>query len=170
MNFKVVKCLEESLLSRLSTSFVKDNSISDELLESFLQIYHEPIIDAFGLLDKQEKLVKENNLTDMISENKSDMLYLVSELVAENDTNNERNTFSGLKRSIYQVKGSIGLNSYVFKNLSYCSCEYFKLNVLNDAENIYCKHIILVKLALAMKKIQIKKFNQKYILDLIKSA
>lgn len=139
--------LEINLLEQLEITFEKDNLITDDLLESFYFIYKNPLLEALNQIDKHD-----------LNNSSSGSANLLATCIKCESSD----------RCIYQVKGSIGINYYLFKCLNFCSCSSFKYNVLNKNEYIYCKHIIIVKLLKAMNKISLKHVKDTEFVELIK--
>ena len=154
-DFVAFKDLEKNLLEQLELIYEKEKNISDDLLESLYFIYKSPLLEALNQIDKQNEQNEQNAKTGKpqpLDQN------LATCIVSESQP----------PRVIYQVKGSIGINYYLFESLKFCSCSSFKFNVLSKNEYIYCKHIIIVKLLKAMNKINLKHVKDTDLVELIK--
>jgi predicted nucleic acid-binding Zn finger protein len=150
----VYKDLESDLLEQLRVAFERENTISDELLESLYFIYKGPLLEALNQMDKHE--LDKQKATDHNATTESSSL--VSLLKSEKHPN----------RFVYQVKGSMGINYYLFERLSFCSCSSFKYDVLGKNEYFYCKHMIMIKLLKAMNKLHVKIVKDTELIDFIK--
>lgn len=148
-DYVVYKDLEKNLLEQLELTFERDNCISDDLLESLYFIYKNPLLEALNQIDKQNELQSRSELT--IDQ------HLAVCYISES------------KRLLYQVKGSIGINYYLFESLNFCSCSSFKYNVLSKSEYLSCKHLIIVKLLKSMNKITFKHVKDIDLTELIKT-
>lgn len=143
-DYQVVREIESSLLDQLKIVYEKEKSISDEILESLYYVYKAPLLEALNQIDKQDQSDKTASLVTLMKSVSS-------------------------SRSVYQVKGSMGLNYYLFDDhINFCTCSSFKYNVLNKFEYICCKHVILVKLLVAMNKVPVKMIKDVELADLIK--
>ena len=167
----ILNNLEKTLLDDLKFSYEKEKCIGDELLESLHFFYKNPLLEALNQIDKFEK-----DLIDDISNvtNKQGSLVTLikcirslksNELALNVNTREEVKTENSL---IYQVKGSIGINYYLFENINFCSCSSFKYNIFHKFDFIYCKHVVLVKLLNAMNKIAVKYVKENEFIELIK--
>ncbi len=154
IDFNAIRQLETNLLDELMVIYEKEKLISDDLLESLYFVYKNPLLEALNQIDKFDAKAKSTNLFEQI-ENNCDLVTLIKCETVPN-------------RCIYQVKGSLGINYYLFESLNYCACSSFKYNVLNKNEFIYCKHMVLVKLLKAMNKIDIRFVKESELVDLIK--
>lgn len=153
-DYAVYKDLEKNLLDQLEIHYERESTISDDLLESLYFIYKAPLLEALNQIDKYN----EQKLKQDTANNNQAEQYLCQCIVGEPKSN----------RMVYQVKGSIGINYYLFESLTFCPCTSFKYNVLTKSDYIYCKHIILVKLLKAMKKISFKHVKDTDLYELIK--
>jgi len=151
-DYVAYKDLEKNLLEQLELTFEKENNISDDLLESLFFIYKAPLLEALNSIDKQNELKAKADRPQPFDQ------HLAMCIVSETRP----------PRAVYQVKGSIGINYYLFECLNFCSCSSFKFNVLSKHEYIYCKHIIIVKLLKAMNKITFKHVKDTDLVELIK--
>jgi predicted nucleic acid-binding Zn finger protein len=138
-HLKLITNLETNLLEKLKETYLINQQIPDSLLESLYFFYKNPLLEALHLLDKYNQT---NCVTEIYNEN--------------------------ITRKIYQVIGSTGYYYYLFSNHSFCTCSSFKFNILKNSEYIYCKHIIVIKLSLALNKFNKKLVNETEISDLIK--
>jgi predicted nucleic acid-binding Zn finger protein len=167
----LIKELEASLLDQLTKVYKIDKTINDDLLESLYFVYKNPLLEALNQIDKSDSLqleyqkkFQDTNIatsptSSLVSLKQNNIVhYPVTSFEKENDKSS----------IIYQVKGSLDINYYLFDSLNFCSCSSFKYNVLTKCEYIYCKHIVLIKLAKAMKKINKKVVNDTQFVDLIK--
>jgi predicted nucleic acid-binding Zn finger protein len=150
----VYKDLESELLEQLRQAHEKENTISDEMLESLYFIYRSPLLEALNQMDKHE--LERQKSTDPNANTESNSL--VTLFKSEKQPS----------RIVYQVKGSMGINYYLFERLSFCSCASFKYDVLGKIDCMYCKHMIMVKLAKAMNKLHVKVVNDAELIDFIK--
>ena len=162
----VFRELEKSLLEQLAETYAKEKCISDDLLESLFFIYKNPLLEALNEIDKFEQQLQTEKNTPRL---------LVDPLVAINhqSTVRSRSLVTVVKAQpsghiIYQVKGSMGINYYLFEFLSFCPCTSFKYNVLYKSEYAHCKHVILVKLLRAMDKLGLKTCTDLELVDFIK--
>ena len=141
--FKLMNSLETNLLEKLKETYSENQQISDSLLESLYFLYKNPLLEALHLLDKYGKEEEATlNATEICDESTG--------------------------RKIYQVTGSTGFTYYLFKALNFCTCASFKFNILKNFEYIYCKHIIVIKLSIALNKLNRKSVSSTELRDLIK--
>ena len=138
-SFKLFDSLEKNLLEKLKEGYLTNQKIADSLLESLYFLYKNPLLEALHLLDKYEHEI------------------CVTEICEESTG-----------RRIYQVNGSTGFIYYLFTSLNFCTCASFKFNVLKNFEYVYCKHIVVIKLSIALNKLNKKLVNQTELSDLIK--
>jgi predicted nucleic acid-binding Zn finger protein len=139
--FKLIDSFEANLLEKLKETYSENQQISDSLLESLYFLYKNPLLEALHLLDKYAQ----------------DTSLSVTEICDESTG-----------RRIYQVTGSTGFTYYLFKTLNFCTCASFKFNILKNFEYIYCKHIIVIKLSIALNKLNRKSVSSTELSDLIK--
>ncbi len=163
--------LESNLLEQLSLFYCKEKFISDDLLESLYFIYKNPLLEALNLIDKYEQKSqqpKQGTEEKHHTSNQEDR-----DLVILFKSNDER----ALNRRVYQVKGSMDINYYMFgDHINFCSCSSFKYNVLvsttstggGKGESIYCKHMVLLKLFKAMNRIVVKYVKDNELVQLLK--
>jgi len=155
----IVHVFDSNLLEQLGLFYCKEKFISDDLLESLYFIYKNPLLEALNQIDKYEQKLqqaKQDTEEKQAIGNQDD-----KELVILFKSNDQR----ALNRHVYQVKGSMDINYYLFgDHINFCSCSSFKYNVLasiasnssGKGESIYCKHMVLLKLFKAMNRIVIK--------------
>jgi predicted nucleic acid-binding Zn finger protein len=153
--------LERTLLDDLKSSYEKDKCIGDELLESLHFIYKSPLLEALNQIDKIEKENIEETSNANLNYSKSLVVQIKCEKSSKNGDTTDLPHF-------YQVKGSIGINYYLFENVNYCSCSSFKFNIFHKFNIVYCKHMILIKLLNAMNKIPVKYVKENEFIELIK--
>jgi len=163
--------LESNLLEQLSIFYSKEKFISDDLLESLYFIYKNPLLEALNQIDKYEQ--KMHQVKQDTDEKQPIGNHEDKELVILFKSNDSR----ALNRHVYQVKGSMDINYYLFDDhTNFCSCSSFKYNVLGltasnsgtKGESVYCKHMILLKLFKAMNRIVIKYVKDTELVQLIK--
>jgi hypothetical protein len=153
--------LENNLLDQLEYSFVLEKTIGDDLLESLFFIYKNPLLEALNQIDKAEQ---KESIENKIAKQKGTGSPTTSSL----DLVTEVSCSSVPGRTIYAVKGTNGLTYYLYESLNFCGCASFKHNVLGRSEFVYCKHVILVKLLKAMKKLSFRYVKESELIDLIK--
>jgi len=153
--------LERTLLEDLKTSYEKDKCIGDELLESLHFVYKSPLLEALNQIDKNEK----ENIEEISNVNQNSKC-LVMQIKCEKSSTTS-NVDPDLPH-LYQVKGSLGINYYLFENVNYCSCSSFKFNIFHKFNTVYCKHMILIKILGAMNKIPVKYVKENEFIELIK--
>ena len=158
-NYSIFSELEETLLEDLKSIYEKEKCISDELLESLHFIYKSPLLEALNQIDRIEK---ENVETTLDQNSKS----LVTQIKCEK--NGKASNLDSDLPCLYQVKGSIGINYYLFENVNYCSCSSFKFNLFHKFNTTYCKHVILIKILGAMNKILVRYVKENEFIELIK--
>ena len=151
------KELEKNLLEQLKISYEKEKTINEDLLESLYFIYRNPLLEALNQIDKLDQ--KFQSITDSLNNIQLNQQDHLPTLIR---TNSEPG------RSVYQVKGSIGVYYYIFHNFSLCTCSSFKYNILNRHEFTYCKHMVLVKLLEAMNKLKIKQVKDSEFAEILK--
>lgn len=135
--------LESNLLDELRQTYEREGALNDDLLESLYFLYKNPLLEALNQIDKSstETAVGDQNITGgEISMPKVNLVTLI-----KCDTEPTR--------KVYQVKGSMGLNYYIFENVNFCTCSSFKFNVMGKNDFVYCKHVIMVKLLSNMGKL-----------------
>lgn len=133
--------LEVNLLDELKLSYESEAAISDDLLESFYFLYKNPLFEALNQIDKYI----ETGSTPMKAATAAPVVTktpLVTLIKCERSNH-----------QLYRVKGSMDVYYYLFDDLNFCTCSSFKYNVLNRFEYFYCKHIVMVKLLVAMKRV-----------------
>jgi predicted nucleic acid-binding Zn finger protein len=142
--------LEENLLDQLGAVYAKEGRISDDLLESFFFLYKNQFLEALHALDKH---------MDPQQSHDTDPTHA---LVVE------YSTLSG--RKLYQVHSSSNRNSYHLFDIEsahFCTCSYFKYS-LKSPNRLYCKHMILIRLCLAMNRLVRREVNDCDFNDLLK--
>ena len=158
-NHHVTNILEKSLLGELKFTYEKENYIGDELLASLQQLYKAPLLEALNQIDKFER--------DCIEEASNQKTANLVTLI-KGEANSKFAVVDSHLPQIYQVRGAIGMNYYLFEDINYCSCSSFKFNILHKFEYKYCKHMILIKLLNAMNKISVKYVKESEFIELIK--
>ena len=163
--------LESNLLEQLGLFYSKEKFISDDLLESLYFVFKNPLLEALNQIDKYEQKMqqaKQDTVEKQGVGNQED-----KELVILFKSYDPR----ALNRHVYQVKGSMDINYYLFgDHINFCSCSSFKYSVLGSTasnsgtkgEYIYCKHMVLLKLFKAMDRIAIKYVKDTELVQLIK--
>lgn len=159
----ILRKLEENLLGELQASYEKEATISDDLLESLYFLYKNPLFEALNQIDKY---LESNN------DDPKDAVLIVSAAATANSKPKSSPPVTRIKceqsnQQLYQVKGSMDVNYYLFEALNFCTCSSFKYNVLARFDYFYCKHIIMVKLLLAMNKVDEKVVKQTDMIELI---
>ena len=147
------------MLEQLKTTFEKEKTMSDEVLESLFFIYKQPLLDALSQIDKSEQLAQsrpKGATTTAGTDDEQPVTLLTGE--------------GGLTRKLYKVKGSMGINHYLFEGLNFCTCPSFKYEVLVNSSFLYCKHIIMVKLCLAMNKLSVRKLKENKLVEMLKQV
>jgi predicted nucleic acid-binding Zn finger protein len=163
-DFVVLKELEASLLEQLKSTYSQEKCISDDLLESLHFLYKDPLLEALNQIDKfEEQLQLQSKPPRLLDPN----------AVPANNTAQSKSPVTVIKgetsgRFVYQVRGSQGVNYYLFDKVNFCSCSSFKHNILNRFDFLYCKHIIMIKLLKAMDKVQVRCVRETELVDFIK--
>jgi predicted nucleic acid-binding Zn finger protein len=166
-DFTVLKELEKSILEQLKYIYEQEKCISDDMLESLYFIYKDPLLEALNQIDKfEEQLQLDRKPSRLLDPNAACNIQDASSMQAKSLVMVIKAETSG--RFVYQVKGSKGMNYYLFDNVNFCSCSSFKHNVLNRFDFIYCKHIVMIKLLKAMDKMPVRTVKETELVDLIK--
>jgi predicted nucleic acid-binding Zn finger protein len=167
-DYTVLKELEKSILEQFKFTYEKEKCISDDMLESMHFIYKEPLLEALNQIDKFEEQLQLDNkkATRLFDPNVTHTIQEANSAHSKSLVTTIKGDTSG--RYVYQVKGSKGVNYYLFENFNFCSCSSFKHNVLNKFDFIYCKHIIMIKLLKAMDKVPSRSVKELELVDVIK--
>jgi hypothetical protein len=154
--------LEETLLDQLKDIYSREKRISDDLLESFYFLYKNQFLEALYIIDKYDDLEQQTLATTKKSP--------VTEYTAMQTG----------RKGLYQVVASSSSSStssstafvYLFDTsiVHFCPCAYFKFcNLTSTASRLmYCKHMILIKLCLAMNRVNMITINDHDFNDLLK--
>ncbi|KAK2145817.1 hypothetical protein LSH36_655g00000 [Paralvinella palmiformis] len=84
------------------------------------------------------------------------------------DNNKIKKIISPSGRCVFQVLGSSGTPYICLSVLTYCSCAAFRFSVLRKRDYILCKHLLAIKLGLAMEKVKEQEVTDEVMTDIIK--
>ena len=69
-------------------------------------------------------------------------------------------------REVIIVRGSNGLKYTLLKNCHYCPCPAYQYKVVGRGD-ITCKHLLAVRLAMAMQRINMETVEDRQVIDMI---
>ncbi|XP_044739551.1 zinc finger SWIM domain-containing protein 7-like [Chrysoperla carnea] len=78
-------------------------------------------------------------------------------------------TQDGLRRCV-RVETNSTQMYHLYLNVNYCSCQAFKYQVLTSAQDLTCKHVLAVKLAVMLNKCAQQTLTSKQIMDIMKMS
>lgn len=163
----VVRNLERNLLDELRIYYDRERTINDDLLESLHFVYKNPLFEALNQIDKHVHTT--TDVVDLVvgqatKTTKSTSSSLVTVIKCDDSSSN-----GVVRPHLYQVKGSMDLNYYyLFEELTFCACSSFKFNVLGRGEYFYCKHLVMAKLLVAMRRVDERVVTDSEMSDLIR--